>query len=46
MYNYTFYSLYNTDRIANMEIDLDLNNSLIRRLCTNKALKIKVFFFY
>ena len=30
--NYTFYSRYNMDQVANMEIGLDLNNSVIKRL--------------
>ena len=32
LFNYTFYSHYNTDWIANTEIDLDQNNSVIMRL--------------
>ena len=32
LYVYTFYSIYNTDWIANMEINLDSNNSVIKRL--------------
>ena len=31
-FNYTFYSQYNTDWIANTEIGLDPNNSDIKRL--------------
>ena len=35
IYNYTFYSRYNTVCIANTEIGLDLNRSVIKRLwCT------------
>ena len=32
LYNYTFHSRYNTDWIANREIGLDPNNSVIKRL--------------
>ena len=32
LYIYIFYSCYNTDWIANMEIVLDPNNSVIKRL--------------
>ena len=32
LYNYTFYSLYNTIWIANTEMCLDPNNSVIKRL--------------
>ena len=32
LHNYTFYSRYNTIWIANMEIGLDPNNSVIKRL--------------
>ena len=32
LYNYTFYSHYNTVWIANTEIGLDPNNSVIKRL--------------
>ena len=35
LYNYTFYSRYNTVWIANTEIGLDPNNSVIKRFwCT------------
>ena len=32
LYIYIFYSRYNTDWIANMEIVMDSNNSVIKRL--------------
>ena len=32
LYNYTFFSHYNTVWITNMEIGLDPNNSVIKRL--------------
>ena len=32
LYDYIFYSRYNTDWIANTEVGLDLNNSVIKRL--------------
>ena len=32
LFDYTFYSHYNTDWIANTEIGLDPNNSVIKRL--------------
>ena len=32
LFNYTFYSHYNKDWIANTEIGLDPNNSVIKRL--------------
>ena len=32
LYNYTFYSCYNTVWIADTEIGLDPNNSVIKRL--------------
>ena len=32
LYVYTIYSRYNTDCIANIEIDFDRNNSIIKRL--------------
>ena len=35
LYDYTFYSCYNTDWIANIEMGLDPSNSVIKRLrCT------------
>ena len=38
LFNYIFYSRYNTDWIAYTEIGLDPNNSVIKRLwCTNKT---------
>ena len=33
LFNYTFYSCYNTDWIAYTEIGLDHNNSAVKRLC-------------
>ena len=44
LYNYTFYSRHNTEWIANTEIVLDPNNSIVKRLwcsyCIN-SLKVK-----
>ena len=33
IYMYVFYSHYNTDWIANTEIGLDPNNSVMKRFC-------------
>ena len=42
LYNYTFYSRYNTDWIANTEIGLDPNKSVIKRLwCTYRVDVVK-----
>ena len=44
LYVYTFYSRYNTDWIANTEIGLDPNNSVIKRLwCTTKERFVFLF---
>ena len=44
LYMYTFYSRYNTDWIANMEIGLDPNNSVIKRLwCIKFSLICSVY---
>ena len=41
LFNNTFYSRYNTDWIANTEIGLDPNNSVIKRLwCTYPGNKL------
>ena len=45
LYVYTFYAYYNTDWIANMEIDLDPSGSVIKRLrCTYIYLKVNSYF--
>ena len=36
LFNYTFYSCYNTNWIANKDIGLDPNNSVIKRLWCSK----------
>ena len=40
LYDYTFYSRYNTVWIANMEIGLDPNNSVIKRLWCSYAVVV------
>ena len=47
LYNYTFYSRYNTVWIANTEIGLDPNNSVIKRLwCTTVILPGRLMVVY
>ena len=47
LYVYTFYSLCNTDWIANTEIDLDSNNSIIKRWrCTCISLNISALWLF
>ena len=43
MYMYTFYCQYSMDWIANMEIGLDPNNNVIKKICICK-LKFEVQF--
>ena len=42
--NYTFDSCYNMDWIANMEIGLDPNNSVIKRLCICSYIWLNLFY--